>query len=120
VLPECPITIVDGRGSRAGHITDLVSPHFTAFYFSDDGDVPPELSALETSCTLVPLARHEPADVTRRGAWDHTGRLFAMYGADRNTLYLVRPDGHVLGRWQGDGAMLAQRVLDTLDHALHA
>jgi 3-(3-hydroxy-phenyl)propionate hydroxylase len=34
-------------------------------------------------------------------AWDHTGRLFPMYGADAGTVYLVRPDGHVLARWQG-------------------
>jgi 3-(3-hydroxy-phenyl)propionate hydroxylase len=30
--------------------------------------------------------------------WDHTGRLFPMYGANSGTLYVVRPDGHVLGR----------------------
>ncbi|MBB3258553.1 3-(3-hydroxy-phenyl)propionate hydroxylase [Paraburkholderia bannensis] len=127
VLSECPVTIVDGvvgnRG-RAGHMTDLVGPHFTALYFSDEGGVPPELVALETSCTvpltLIPLARRAPADVARRCGWDHTGRLFPMYGAHANTLYLVRPDGHVLGRWQGCGATLAQRANAALQHALHA
>ncbi|NIE64723.1 FAD-dependent oxidoreductase [Burkholderia sp. Ax-1719] len=127
VLPECPITIVGGvvgDGERVGHITDLIGPQFTAFYFSDGGDVPPELAALETSCTvsltLVPLARCAPVDATRRCAWDHTGRLFPMYGADANTLYLVRPDGHVLGHWQGSSTTLAQRAHDALQHALYA
>ncbi|POR52164.1 3-(3-hydroxy-phenyl)propionate hydroxylase [Paraburkholderia eburnea] len=124
VLPECPITIVDGGGTRAGHMTDLIGTHFTALYFSDDGTVPPALAALETSCgvpvKLVPLARQTPADTTRRCGWDHTGRLFPMYGAAAATLYLVRPDGHVLGRWQGNGATLAQRAFDALERSLHA
>ncbi|WP_027815436.1 FAD-dependent oxidoreductase [Paraburkholderia bannensis] len=124
VLPECPISIVDGGDVRAGHVTDLVGPHFTAFYFSEDGTITPELAALETSCdtpiALVPIARQAPADTTRRSGWDHTGRLFPMYGATAHTLYLVRPDGHVLGRWQGNGAKLAQQAREALERALHA
>jgi 3-(3-hydroxy-phenyl)propionate hydroxylase len=124
VLPECPLTIIDGNGARRGHVTDLVGPHFTAFYFGDDRAVSPALAAIETSCNvpfmLVPLTQQAPADVTQRCGWDHTARLFPMYGATPGTLYLVRPDGHVLGRWQGDGATLAQRVLDALAHALRA
>jgi len=33
-------------------------------------------------------------------AWDHTGRIFERYDAKPGTVYLVRPDGHVLGRWR--------------------
>ncbi|WP_028218782.1 FAD-dependent oxidoreductase [Paraburkholderia oxyphila] len=127
VLPECPLSIFDRGAMREGHLTDLVGPRFTALYFSANGTVPSAVDALETVLAsrnvpfaLVPLAQHAPADATRRCGWDHTGRLFPMYGAAADTLYLVRPDGHVLGRWQGAGDTLAQRALDALDHALRA
>jgi 3-(3-hydroxy-phenyl)propionate hydroxylase len=127
VLPECPLTIVDHEGSRAGHITDLIAPRFTAFYFSEDGTAPAPIAALETTLAeralpfaLVPLAQRQPADAARRSGWDHTGRLFPLYGAQPGTLYLVRPDGHVLGRWHGDAATAATQALAALDHALRS
>jgi 3-(3-hydroxy-phenyl)propionate hydroxylase len=44
-------------------------------------------------------------------AWDHTGRLFPMYGAEPGSLYAVRPDGHVFARWrQADAAALAAAI----------
>jgi 3-(3-hydroxy-phenyl)propionate hydroxylase len=127
VLSECPLTIADRGALHEGHLTDLVGPRFTAFYFSSDGAVPPAVAALETAFAsrdvpfaLVPFAQREPADATRRCGWDHTGRLFPMYGAAPGTLYLVRPDGHVLGRWQGADETLAQRALDAVGRALRA
>jgi len=120
VLPECPLTVADGSGTREGHLTDLLGPHFTALYFSEDGAVPAELESLDRALAArqVPF---ELASLTRRlGAssphgWDHTGRLFPMYGAQPGTLYLVRPDGHVLGRWRQASAAEA---LAAIDHAL--
>jgi len=35
-----------------------------------------------------------------------------MYGARPGTLYLVRPDGHVLGRWREASATEAQLAID--------
>ena len=125
VLPECPLTIVDQAGASEGHITDLIAPCFTAFYFSEDGATAAPIAALETTLAaralpfaLVPLTQRRSIDTSRRSAWDHTGRLFPMYGAQPGTLYLVRPDGHVLGRWHGDGGTVAAHTLAALDHAL--
>ncbi|MCP3717101.1 FAD-dependent oxidoreductase [Paraburkholderia sp. CNPSo 3281] len=127
VLPECPLTIVDQAGSREGHVTDLLAPGFTAFYFSEDGATPAPLAALDTTLAaralpfaLVPLAQRQPADASRRSGWDRTGRLFPMYGAQPGALYLVRPDGHVLGRWHGEAGTVAAQALAALDHALCA
>ncbi|HEY4804676.1 MAG TPA: FAD-dependent oxidoreductase [Paraburkholderia sp.] len=127
VLPECPLTIVGREGAREGHVTDLVAPRFTAFYFSEDGATPAPIAALEATLgeralpfALVPLARRQPVDAPRLSGWDHTGRLFPMYGAQPGTLYLVRPDGHVLGRWHGDADTTATQALAALDHALRS
>jgi 3-(3-hydroxy-phenyl)propionate hydroxylase len=121
VLPECPVTIW-GEGAeqtdpQTRYITDLIAPlgavpPFTTLYFSDDGSVPPALNDLagnlqvrQIPLAIVSLVRHMPrAGVPHpvyrhQTAWDHTGRLFPLYGASPGSLYLVRPDGHVLGRW---------------------
>ncbi|WP_322014763.1 FAD-dependent oxidoreductase [Paraburkholderia sp. J12] len=127
VLPECPLTIAVAGISREGHLTDLVGPRFTALWFSAEGSVPAALLELESTLAarnlpfaVVPLAASAPADAPRTSGWDHTGRLFPMYGVETNALYLVRPDGHVLGRWHGDANTLAAQALAALDHTLRA
>ena len=104
VLGECPLTIVEGGNATEAHLTDLVAPTFTALHFSEDGNVPEEFVALEASLRreglpfkLIAVTSHLHPETKRDHNWDHTGRLFAMYGARPGTVYLVRPDGHVLG-----------------------
>lgn len=127
VLPECPLTIVGAGISREGYLTDLLEPRFTALWFSTDGSVPSTLTALESTLAardvpfaVLPLAIRPPAASGNLAGWDHTGRLFPMYGAEADTLYLVRPDGHVQGRWQGAADALAAHVLAAIDHTLRA
>jgi 3-(3-hydroxy-phenyl)propionate hydroxylase len=111
VLGECPLTIVEGGDATEAHLTDLVAPSFTALHFSEDGKVPEEFVALEASLRreglpfkLIAVTSHLHPETNRDHNWDHTGRLFAMYGARPGTVYLVRPDGHVLGRWHAAAA----------------
>ncbi|MDR5748146.1 FAD-dependent oxidoreductase [Caballeronia sp. LZ029] len=106
VLPECPLTVVEGGNAREAHLTDLIAPCFTALHFSEDGRVPAEFADLEAALRdeklpfkLIPVTSHLHPETKNDHNWDHTGRLFAMYGAKPGTVYLVRPDGHVLGRW---------------------
>lgn len=123
VLPECPLTFWRDGLAQAGHLTDLLSPSFVVLHFTDGSEPSTEWAALERST----LARRIPLRVIALGlsrnidadfaAWDSTGRLFSMYGAVPGTVYLVRPDGHVLARWQrGDTA----KIEAALRHALNA
>jgi len=106
ILLECPVTIVEDGEVREAYLTDLVAPRFTAFYFTETGTVPAQwkdlgvgLSRGSVPFKLIPLTQRLASDLPGVTAWDHTGRLFDLYGAQPGSLYLVRPDGHVLGRW---------------------
>jgi 3-(3-hydroxy-phenyl)propionate hydroxylase len=123
VLQECPATLFEQGNARKAHLTELVSPGFTAFCFTQEGSVPETLKKLEHSLQaagvpfrLVTLSRERPFIYSRPAAWDHTGRLFPMYGASPGTVYLVRPDGHVLARWQ---RFLPSACCDAIEHPLH-
>lgn len=115
ILRECPLQ----WAGQPGFLTSLLGPHFTAFYFSEQGDVPAPLQA-----AFGALARRLPFQartIARQGparqdvALDTAQALFQMYGAQPGTLYLVRPDGHVMARWQ---RWDATALLEALDHAL--
>ena len=121
VLAECPVTLGDGGESREGHVTDLLGPRFTLLYFCD-GDVPAALVDLERKLggdgvplKTVALSRTAAPNGDAARARDHTGRLFPMYDAVSGTSYLVRPDGHVLGRWKHTDATA---VAAAIHHAL--
>jgi 3-(3-hydroxy-phenyl)propionate hydroxylase len=107
VLSEYPVTIAEGGHAREAHLTDLVSARFTALCFSDEGDVPVAFTTLAGTLRergvpfkVVPLSARLSPEAKGAHAWDHTGRIFERYDAKPGTVYLVRPDGHVLGRWR--------------------
>lgn len=119
VLSECPLEMIVGGLTRAGYLTDLIGPVITALYFSDDGAVPEELSKLDAAMrargvpfAVVTLASR--AGATAAHGWDSTGRLYAMYDAAPGAFYLVRPDGHVIGRWRRFKAAAVTEAIDQL------
>jgi 3-(3-hydroxy-phenyl)propionate hydroxylase len=126
VLAECPLTIacdIPSPEPRQGHLTDLIASCFTVLHFCERSRAFTEMLELEQAMTarkipfrVVPITRHlDVAGVPMHG-WDHTGRLFSMYGAKPGTTYLVRPDGHVLARWL---KVSTAEIAAAIEHVLH-
>jgi len=115
ILLEAPVEL---KG-RAGFLTDVLGPHFTALYFSEGGKMPAPLAdAIARVAERVPL---KGVCIARTAAGgddaalnDAKGRAFSLYGAQHGTLYLVRPDGHVLARWRQADPPELEAVLDSV------
>ena len=105
VLPECPLALMEHDRRTARYMTDLVNlgqGGFVGLYFSDDGAMPAELLALTRSLPLhVEAVRLSP-------------QLAELFGARHGSVYLVRPDGHVLGRWHDATAAQVSQALATI------
>ncbi|MBY4865755.1 MULTISPECIES: FAD-dependent oxidoreductase [Burkholderia] len=124
-LAECPLMLRASQNDEVtpGHLTDLVGPRFTALCFTSDGAPSTSLVDLERRLrdaglpfALVTLARRAAPQHRACLGYDADGRLFDLYGARAGTVYLVRPDGHVLGRWHD---ARADDLSDALVRALH-
>jgi 3-(3-hydroxy-phenyl)propionate hydroxylase len=123
VLPECPVTVLrDGHESEA-HLTDLVGPGFSMLHFSDDGmpdaaleDFAGAMREQGVPLQLLRLSRAGAGALPGLSARDHTGRLFALYGAQAGSAYLVRPDGHVAGRWHAPDAATLTSAIERVLH----
>jgi 3-(3-hydroxy-phenyl)propionate hydroxylase len=122
-LPESPVVIVN-RVDRAGYLSETLTRGFTAYCFTDDGVIPKDFRALESrfaslDVPFVALAISLQRPSSENFAiWDSTGKVFALFGARPGTLYLVRPDGYVLGRWmRTDARVIGSEIFRVLDWA---
>jgi 3-(3-hydroxy-phenyl)propionate hydroxylase len=121
VLPECRLLKRgDDGASVAIHLTDLLAPGFTALRFGADATQDDAWAQLQRTLderripfkaiTLV----NGDAPCTTPAAYvaDPTGHLHDMLDAQPGTVYLIRPDGHVLARWRNGSATATQRALN--------
>lgn len=106
--PEARLSTSQGRK----HLTALYGSGFTALYFSNSPSAPEYWQAAErsgaggASLRLVRIAGQGSAPA--QGIVDELGQAWQRYGADEGTLYLIRPDGYVMGRWRKAGSSPAQ------------
>jgi 3-(3-hydroxy-phenyl)propionate hydroxylase len=83
---------------------------FTALFFGDDEAAFAELAPLAEAPVPVTLRR-----IGRNALTDVTGSARERYDAAPGTLYLLRPDQHVIARWRWPDLEAIRRALD---HAL--
>ncbi|MDH6153052.1 MULTISPECIES: FAD-dependent oxidoreductase [Paraburkholderia] len=121
VLPESRLLKQSQDGARLGiHLTDLLGPCFTALRFdadlANDGDAWRQLQSTlahqGVPFNLIDIVTAEAQSANSPRAIDPTGRLHDMLDAQPGTVYLIRPDGHVLARWRNGSAAAVLRALD--------
>ncbi|MGF6811406.1 3-(3-hydroxy-phenyl)propionate hydroxylase [Paraburkholderia sp. Clong3] len=121
VLPEGRLLKQSQDGARLGiHLTDLLGPCFTALRFdadhANDGDawrqLQSTLASRDIPFNVIDIVTAEAQSANSPRAIDPTGRLHEMLGARPGTVYLIRPDGHVLARWRNGSAAAVLRALD--------
>ncbi|MEX3786675.1 FAD-dependent oxidoreductase [Paraburkholderia sp. BR14374] len=121
VLPECRLLKQSQDGARLGiHLTDLLGPCFTALRFdadhANDGESWQQLQSMLASkdipFNLIDIVTADAQSANSPRAIDPTGRLHDMLDAQPGTVYLIRPDGHVLARWRNGSAAAVRHALD--------
>ncbi|MFB9126387.1 FAD-dependent oxidoreductase [Paraburkholderia dipogonis] len=122
VLPECRLQRRDEGVLHDIHLTDLLGTCFTALRFganaNDDSAQDAAWQQLQDTLAeqripfkTVKLVRSDAQNVANSNVVDHTGRLHDMLDATPGTVYLIRPDGHVLARWRDGSAEATQRAI---------
>jgi 3-(3-hydroxy-phenyl)propionate hydroxylase len=87
------------------HLTALFGSGFVALHFSDDPR-PPSCVPQVADTSRGGVAALRLVRVSARGApdprtvVDELGQAWQRYDAAEGTLYLIRPDGYVMGRWR--------------------
>ncbi len=105
----------------AGHLTQYFGHSFVALYFSDDATLPQYLLTLANTGPPGVAALRLVRIATRGAAGEATviddvGQAWQRYDATHGSLYLIRPDGYVMGRWRNAESNPAH-LRDALSHA---
>jgi len=91
------------------HLTALFGTHFVALYFSRNPHLPRYLEQAGAASRSDPAALRvvrvaEQGAADARTVVDELGQAWQRYDAVEGTIYLIRPDGYVMGRWRESAA----------------
>jgi 3-(3-hydroxy-phenyl)propionate hydroxylase len=93
--PEAIVQMVN----RIGHLTEQFGRGFVLICFTDEDTMPLiDTDSLRVSARFVRVAQKGKALTDR--LIDHHAEAWRRYDAQAGTVYLIRSDGYVLGRWR--------------------
>ncbi len=118
VLPECRLQRMCDGVAMDIHLTDLLGPCFTALRFGADSAQDEAWQQLHYALgehsipfKAITLVTGDAPRATTPHVVDPAGRLHEMLDAKPGTVYLIRPDGHVLARWRNGNAANVQNAV---------
>ena len=101
--PEAKLQTMAG----AGHLTELFGSGFVALYFSAGAHRSEPHCAAAAGAAPLRIVRVAPQGAAATDTVvDELGQAWERYDATEGTLYLIRPDGYVMGRWREAESLL--------------
>jgi 3-(3-hydroxy-phenyl)propionate hydroxylase len=107
-VPDGELETAGGGGT---HLSSLLGPRFTLLAFGDGavaGDAAAALAARGVPARAIRIA----AKAGEAALGDAAGAVAERLDAAPGTVYAVRPDGHVLGRWRQPEAATLDRAVE--------
>ena len=113
-----PEALLRASGAHS-HLTSHFGAGFVLFYFARQPGLPAALEALATPDVASPAALKviciaSQGQANANTLIDELGQAHERYDAEEGTVYLVRPDGYVMGRWREGTAADVQVALKRL------